>query len=54
VENPTWVTTINTMIINETELPKLTISAYVGANVLYISKHHTMSFEIQHLKTTTY
>jgi hypothetical protein len=57
VEIPTWVTTINAIIINETKSSKLTIGAYVDVfvllqneNVLYISKHHTMSFEIQRLK----
>jgi hypothetical protein len=57
VENPTWVTTIIAMIINETKSSKLTIGAYVDVfvllqneNVLYISKHHTMSFEIQRFK----
>ncbi len=57
MEIPTWVTTINAIIINETKSSKLTIGAYVDVfvllqneNVLYISKHHTMSFEIQRLK----
>lgn len=49
VKNPTWMTTINTMIINETKSSKLTNGAYVDV-LCFFAKCKCFV----HLKTSYY